>query len=87
MGQSTGGPQRIDVMEYGTPEQISAYQKWKQRDTEIRNIRADRDKKLEGVTDEEERISIMLDSKNLLIGMYKSVSFNSCFSFCLVRGH
>ena len=66
MGQSTGGPQRIDVMEHGTPEQISAYQKWKQRDTEIRNIRADRDKKLEGVTDEEERISIMLDSKNLL---------------------
>ena len=62
-GTPSGGPQYFDVMKEGTATQIAAYQKWRARDTEIRNIKSQRDLDLRGVTDRNRRAEIMLEAE------------------------
>ena len=65
-GTPSGGPQYFDVMKEGTATQIAAYQKWRARDTEIKNIKSQRDLDLKGVTDKTRRAEIMLEAESKL---------------------
>ena len=61
-GGTAKGPRFLNVMESGTPEQKAAYEQWRARDNEIREIKRARNESLKGVTNRQERAEIMLDA-------------------------